>query len=95
VVTKVEEGVMIEQVLKGYPAYKAGLRPLDIIIKINGEPTKDMSLAEAVSKIRGPAGTEVTLTIYRPSENKVFDVTIKREKIVVPSVTYEVYTLTG
>jgi len=95
VVTKVEEWVMIEQVLKGYPAYKAWLKPLDIIIKINWEPTKDMSLAEAVSKIRWPAGTTVTLTIYRPSENKVFDVKIKREKIVVPSVTYEVYTLTG
>lgn len=94
VVTKVEEWVMIEQVLKWYPAYKAGLKPLDIIIKINWQPTKDMSLSEAVSKIRGPAWTVVNLTIYRQSENKVFDVKIKREKIEVPSVTYEVKELT-
>ncbi len=95
VVTKKKEWVMIEEVLKWYPAYKAWLKPLDIIIEINGEPTKDMSLSEAVSKIRWPAWTEVELTIYRPSENKVFKVKIKREKISVPSVLSKVYTLTG
>ncbi len=95
VVTKVEEWVMIEQVLKWYPAYKVWLRPLDIIVKIDWQPTKDMSLAEAVSKIRWPAWTYVTLTIYRSSENKIFEVKIKREKIEVPSVTYEVKELTG
>ena len=94
VVTKVEQWVMIEQVLKWYPAFKVWLKPLDIIIKINWQPTKDMSLSEAVSKIRGPAWTEVTLTIYRSSENKVFDVKVRREKIEVPSVTYEVKELT-
>ena len=94
VVTKVEEWVMIEQVFKWYPAYKSGLRPLDIIIKINWEPTKDMSLAEAVSKIRWPAWTKVKLTIYRPSENKVFTIEVTREKVEIPSVTYEVKVLT-
>jgi len=80
VVTKKKDWVMIEEVLKWYPA---------------GESTKDMSLSEAVSKIRWPAWTEVELTIYRESENKVFKVKIKREKISVPSVRYKVFQLTG
>ena len=94
VVTKVENWIMIEQVFKNYPAYKAGLKPLDIIIKINWQPTKDLSLAEAVSKIRGPAGTKVKLTIFRPSENKVFEVEIVREKINIPSVMGKIIYLT-
>ncbi len=94
VVTKKKDWVMIEEVLKWYPAYKSWLKPLDLIIEINWETTKDMSLSEAVSKIRWPAGTEVELTIYRESENKVFKVKVKREKISVPSVRQKIFELT-
>jgi carboxyl-terminal processing protease len=67
------------------PAYNSGLDAGDIIDAVNGESTKDMSITCAVSKITGPAGTKVKLTIRRPSEEKTFDVEITRAKIIVPT----------
>lgn len=74
--------------LDGFPAQKAGLRAKDVIAKINGEDTTGFSTEEAVAKIRGEVGTDVTLTIIRGSEQ--FDVTITRTEITVPSVTHKV-----
>lgn len=70
------------------PAAKAGIQTGDVIIKVNGEPTKDMTLFEAVKKMRGPKGTEVTITIIREGLEKPFDVTIVRDIIQLKSVTY-------
>jgi len=72
--------------LEGTPAERAGFKAGDKILKINGEETTDMSLEEAVSKIRGQPGTKVTLTIFRDewSESKDFEIT--REIINVPVV---------
>jgi carboxyl-terminal processing protease len=67
------------------PAYNSGLDAGDVIEAVNGESTKDMPVGCAVSKITGPAGTKVTLTIRRPGEEKTFDITITRAKIVVPT----------
>lgn len=76
--------------LKDTPAQKAGLMANDIIVKINNESTEDMRLLEAVSKIRGQKGTNVTLTIFRENaKSEVFDVVITRQEIEVQSVTYE------
>ncbi len=93
VVSKKKDGVLIEEVIKNAPAYKAGLKPLDLILEINWESTADMDLGEAVKKIRGPKGTEVELTIFRESENRVFKVKVVRDKIVVPSVLARVEDL--
>lgn len=68
------------------PAAKAGLQSKDTIIKIDGKDPSGLSLEEAVSKIRGDAGTVVTLTIVRGSAAPV-DVKITRAAISVPSVT--------
>lgn len=68
------------------PAYRAGLKSGDRILKINGEPTKDLSLMEAVKRLRGPKGTKVTITIWREGVQKPFDVTIVREIIKIKSV---------
>ncbi len=68
------------------PAAKAGLKPGDLIAKINGEDTSNMSVDTAVSKIRGQAGTKVTLKIVRSGTPDPFDVTIVRANITVPSV---------
>jgi carboxyl-terminal processing protease len=68
------------------PAYRAGLKSGDRILKINGEPTKDLTLMEAVKRLRGPKGTKVTLTIWREGVPKPFDVTITRDIIKIKSV---------
>jgi len=70
------------------PAAKAGLQPKDMIIKIDGKDPSGLSLEEAVSKIRGKAGTEVTLNIMRDNDTP-FDVKITRANISVPSGSYK------
>lgn len=71
------------------PAQKAGLRPNDRILKINGEKTTSLALEEAVSKIRGQKGTDVVLNIYRDGEEEARDVTVTRDVINVKSVKTE------
>jgi carboxyl-terminal processing protease len=69
------------------PLDKAGIKPGDRILKINGESTKNMKLMDAIHKLRGTPGTQVTLTILReePTE-KLFDITVTREIIRTESV---------
>lgn len=71
------------------PAQKAGLRPGDKVLSINGEDTTGMDANTAVSKIRGQGGTEVTLKINHAKSTEVKEVKIIRSKINVPSVMYE------
>jgi carboxyl-terminal processing protease len=68
------------------PAAKAGLMSGDLIAKINNEDTSGMSVDTAVSKIRGDAGTKVTLKLVRAGKTDPFDITITRAEITVPSV---------
>jgi len=67
------------------PAYKAGIKAGDIILKINDKATIDMSLDEAVNLMRGKPGTKITLTIVRKGQ-KPFEVTITRGIIKIKSV---------
>ena len=75
--------------LENTPAQKAGLRAGDKIIKIDDKPTTDMTLEEAINLIRGPKGTEVTLTVYREEWGKNKEFKIVRDVIVVPSLKWE------
>jgi len=68
------------------PADKAGLKPGDKIIKINGESTKNITLLKAVQQMRGPKGTKVTITIMREGFKKFKDYTVVRDIIQVHSV---------
>ncbi len=68
------------------PAYRLGVKAGDKIIKINDESTKDMSIFDAVSKLRGPKGTSVTITIMRKDLEKPKDITIIRDIIEIKSV---------
>ncbi len=72
------------------PAYKVGVKAGDKIIKINDESTKDMSLLDAVSKLRGPKGTSVTITIVRGGLDKLKEITIVRDIINIKSVKSKV-----
>ncbi|MDI6801582.1 MAG: S41 family peptidase [Thermodesulfovibrionales bacterium] len=68
------------------PAYKAGIKAGDKIIKISGESTKNMGLHDAVTKMRGPKGTSITLTIFREGWKETKDFTIIRDIIKIKSV---------
>ncbi len=84
-----DKNLIIVSPISGFPAAKAGLRPQDIITEIDGKSTAGMNVAEAVTKIRGPKGTDVTLRILRnKSEDLTF--TITRADIKIPSVKYEI-----
>lgn len=83
--TNNDNDIVIVSPLSGYPAEKAGLKPKDLIVAIDGQTTTGMSVDAAVSKIRGNPGTQVKLTYVRGSSAPV-DVTITREKITIPSV---------
>jgi len=72
--------------IEGTPAYKAGLKAGDRIIKIDGVSTHDMTLMDAVKRIRGPKGTKVRLTIIRKDEEKPLEFEIKRDVIPLKSV---------
>lgn len=76
--------------IEGMPAEREGLRSGDKIIKINGEITNDITVDDAVKKIRGKKGTQVTLTILRNDDEIITkDITITRGKIEIKSVIYE------
>ncbi|MDE2179393.1 MAG: S41 family peptidase [candidate division NC10 bacterium] len=72
--------------IEGTPADRVGIHPGDRIVKIDGNPTKDMTLMEAVKKLRGPKGTSVTLVILREESPGPFELTLVREIIEVKSV---------
>lgn len=81
--------LMIVAPLANTPAERAGLRPGDKILQIGEEITLGMDVNTAVSKIRGEAGTEVTLLIEREGWTEPKEIKIIRAKISVPSVTFE------
>src|SRR5207244_11921524 len=83
----VRDGVLtVVAPIEDTPAYRAGVKAGDQIIKIEGEFTKDMSLVDAVKKMRGPKETHVTLTLKREALPELFDVTLTREIITIESV---------
>ncbi|WP_116367943.1 S41 family peptidase [Parahaliea mediterranea] len=82
-----EDGyVKIIAPIDGSPAAEAGLQTGDIILKLDNQPVKGMSLGEAIDQMRGPKGSEILLTIGRPGETEPFDITLKRDTIKVASV---------
>src|SRR5690242_17832603 len=68
------------------PAFKAGIKPGDMIFKIEDEFTKDMTLVDAVKKMRGPRGSKINLTIKREGVSDLIDVSLVRDVIRVQSV---------
>lgn len=84
-----DQALTIVSVLRDTPAEKAGLRTNDIIFKINDEITSDMTLPEAIKKIRGPADTSVKLTVLRKNVAEPFTLDIKRANIEIASVSYK------
>src|SRR5579871_5000598 len=76
----------VEVPMKGTPAERAGLKAGDQVLKINDVSTTDMTLDDAVGKMRGPRGTSLTLTVRRAGVANPFVVAVSRDTIKIPSV---------
>ncbi len=86
-----EDGlVKVVSPIEGSPADRAGLKPNDLITKIDDTFVKGLSLNDAVKKMRGEPKTKVLLTIFRKDENRTFPVSITREEIRTQSVRSKV-----
>lgn len=88
--SKEDDVLVVVAPIAGFPAEKAGLRARDIIASIDGESTFDLTLTEAVSKIRGPEDTQVTLGIIREGSNSELEIEITRAEINIPSLETEI-----
>ncbi|MDB5163722.1 MAG: hypothetical protein JWS12_340 [Candidatus Saccharibacteria bacterium] len=86
--SKDQNAIVIVSPITGFPAEKAGLKPKDYIVEIDGKTTQGMTVTEAVNKIRGPKDTKVTLTILRGTET--LKLTITRDNITIPSVNTKI-----
>lgn len=95
VVQKKEDAVMIEEVIKWGPAFKAGLQSLDKILEIGGESTQYMTIGEAVDKIRWPKWTSVDLTVFKAASWSLEKIMVMRDAINVPSVNAKSYEING
>ncbi|MBO4314206.1 MAG: S41 family peptidase [Desulfovibrio sp.] len=78
--------VVVVTPIEDTPAFRAGLQAGDIILSINGQPTQELSLQEVVSRIRGPKGTEVELTLLHSEAKTPQTVRIVRDSIPLVSV---------
>lgn len=75
---------------EGSPAQRAGLQTGDIILTINGESVSGLSSSDIVSRVAGPAGSTVSMTLLRPATNVTFEVTLMRERIVLENLSWTV-----
>ena len=88
IVITLKKGVLtVVSPIEGGPAYKGGVKADDKIVRINDESTVNMSLTEAVTKMRGKKGTKVTIYILREGLTEPFPVKITRDVIIVKSVS--------
>lgn len=85
-----ENLLMVISPIEGTPAFNAGIIPGDKIVKIDGKSTVDMGLEEAVNLLRGPKGTNVTITILREKLESPLDLTLTRALIHIESVKGEI-----
>jgi carboxyl-terminal processing protease len=79
---------IIAGVIPNSPAEKAGLKAGDVFLQVNGKDVADMSLERIATLVRGPAGTEVELKIFRPGESRQIDFKIQRAHVEVPDVSW-------
>ncbi len=84
-----KNNIIVVSPIAGFPAEKAGLKPKDIIAEIDGKSAYDISITEAVQKIRGKKDTTVVLKIVR-GVSQVLEISIVRQEITIPSVTSKI-----
>ncbi|MBT3067415.1 S41 family peptidase [Rhodoferax sp. U11-2br] len=85
-ITQEDGYIKVVSPIEDSPAFKAGLKPNDLIVKIDDTLVKGLSLNEGVKRMRGEPDTKVLLSVFRKDENRTFQVTITRELIKTQSV---------
>ena len=90
-----KKGLRVARVFDGSPAKKAGITPGDLIVAVNGKSILGQSADVTTAKIRGPAGTKVTLKIRSGGKGKPRDVPLERQKLDVPLVDAKLKTRGG
>src|SRR5579863_2707241 len=78
--------IFVQSPMVGTPAYEAGIMAGDVILKIDGKATENMSLKKVVESIQGEPGTKITLTVLHETGKKPVDIDINRAEIKVDSV---------
>jgi carboxyl-terminal processing protease len=76
----------VVEVFDDAPAQRAGLRPGDVLVAVNGQTTTDMRLDEVINLVRGPEGTPVVLSVQRAASDRVDELTLVRASIAMPFV---------
>ena len=89
VITIKDNRLYVVKTIKNSPARRAGIQPDDIFEKVNGTNIKKTQISELADKLRGQPGTDVTITLYRPSEKKEHSYTLNREVILLETVEYK------
>lgn len=84
-----DEVLTVVAPLKGTPAEKAGIKPGDILLEIDGQSTRGLDITTAVNRIRGPKGSTVTLTMMREGWDASRDITVTRDVINLPIIDTE------
>lgn len=95
VISKKDYYIQIDEIIKGSPAFNAGLRILDRIVMIGSWSTKSLDVNQAVTEIRGPKWTKVKITIeriHKDGTKEVIEKEITRDKLTVPSVNGKIIT---
>lgn len=86
-ISKKESYLTVIAPIEGTPAYRAGIKAGDLIVEIDGQPTRDLTVIEAATKLRGTPGTEVTISILREGKKDLLKFTLKREIIKIKSIS--------
>src|SRR3954451_23646606 len=81
-----KRGLSIQEVFPGAPAARAGIRKGDVVVAVNGKSIAGEPSKLSTAKIRGPAGSSVTLTVLRPATGQKRTVSVKRARLQVPEV---------
>jgi len=92
VITMQDDTITVVAPIEDKPAFVAGVKAGDKIIKINGETTKDFTIMDAVHKLRGEKGTTVTITVTREGEGAPISFDIVRDTIEIKSVKHAMYS---
>jgi carboxyl-terminal processing protease len=94
-ISKQEGNITVISPIDDTPAQRAGIRAGDVILKIDKESTKEMSLDEASTKLRGNVGTQVTIQIRRPGVSDPIKLTLTRQEIVIKDVSFANFIAPG